>query len=62
LLLEMDDGARWTLSGSANLRTSRNAEAFTLCHEAAPDAPVHDFYAKWHDEVSAAHQVFKGQE
>jgi len=61
LLLEMDDGARWTLSGSANLRTSRNAEAFTLCHEAAPAAPVHDFYAQWFDEVSAAHAIAQAQ-
>ena len=58
LLLDMEDGQKWTLSGSPNLRTSRNAECFALCREAAKDAPVHDFHAAWFDEVVVAHEVF----
>jgi len=61
LLLDMADGRRWTLSGSANLRTSRNAEQFTLCQEAAPDAPAHDFFALWFDEVAHAHAIPQAQ-
>jgi hypothetical protein len=57
LLLDMGDGQRWTLSGSPNLRTSRNAECFALCREGATDAPVHDFHAAWIDEVMVAHEV-----
>ena len=57
LPLDMEDGQRWTLSGSPNLRTSRNAECFALCREAAGDAPVHDFHAAWLDETVTTHEV-----
>ena len=53
LLLDMEDGRRFTWEGSANLRTSRNAENFCL----SQDAAVHDFYAAWFDEVAVAHEV-----
>src|SRR5262249_5469072 len=53
LLLDMEDGRKHTLEGSANLRTSRNAEQFSLCQDAA----AHDFYAAWFDGVVTAHEV-----
>ena len=57
LLLDMADGRRWTWHGSANLRTSRNQEQFSLCQETAAEAPVHDFFARWFDEMVTAHAV-----
>jgi hypothetical protein len=53
LLLDMEDGRKYALEGSPNLRTSRNAEQFCLTQ----DALVHDHYAVWFDEVVTAHEV-----
>lgn len=48
-LLHMADGAKFTLHGSANLRSCRCTEQVSLCRCAA----THDFFAAWFDrEVS----------
>lgn len=47
-----NDGRRFTLSGSANLRTNSNAEQFCLVHGQA----VHDWHAAFVDELVSRHE------
>lgn len=53
VLLAMSDGSRYTMEGSANLRTSRNMEQFCLSRDAA----LHDFYATWFDDTVNGHEI-----
>jgi hypothetical protein len=46
------DGRRYSLEGSANLRTNSNFEQFALTHDAA----VHDWHAGWIDELVSRHE------
>ncbi len=46
------DGRRFSLEGSANLRTNSNREQFALTH----DATVHDWHAAWIDELVSRHE------
>jgi hypothetical protein len=45
--LALDDGRRYVIEGSANLRSCRNVEQFIM----AEDEQLHDFHAQWIDEV-----------
>lgn len=47
ILFAMDDGRRFVIESSANLRSCRNIEQFTLTH--ATD--LHDFHRTWLDHV-----------
>lgn len=51
--LALDDGRRYVIEGSANLRTSRNAEQFSMSR----DDGLHDFYASWFDGMVSAHEI-----
>jgi hypothetical protein len=53
VLMEMADGRKYVIEGSANLRTSRNEEQFCM----SQDAALHDFYAAWHDDTVNEHEV-----
>ncbi len=44
--------ARWTMEGSANLRTNSNREQFALFR----DAGLHDWHATWIDELVTRHE------
>lgn len=44
-----DDGRRFVVESSANLRTCRNLEQFTITH----DGPLFDFHRSWMEEVYA---------
>ena len=44
-----DDGRRFVVESSANLRTCRNLEQFTITH----DGPLFDFHRSWMEEVRA---------
>lgn len=44
-----DDGRRFVIESSANLRTCRNLEQFTITHDAA----LFDFHRSWMEEVYA---------
>jgi hypothetical protein len=46
------DGRRFSLEGSANLRTNSNREQFCLTNDAA----IHDWHATWIDELVTAHE------
>jgi hypothetical protein len=48
------DGRRYTLEGSANLRTNKNAEQFALTQDPA----LHDWYALWLDSQVTTHEVY----
>jgi hypothetical protein len=48
-LFDLDDGRQLTLEGSANLRSCRNVEQFTLTH----DADLYAFHRTWIDELIA---------
>jgi hypothetical protein len=52
ITLAMADGRRYVFEGSANLRTSRNAEQVAL----SCGADLHRFYDAWIDEVMTAHE------
>lgn len=56
ITLDMEDGRRFTLEGSANLRTNRSLEQFALIHH----AELHDHYATWLDGMIAKHEVREG--
>ncbi len=43
---------RWTMEGSANLRTNSNREQFALFR----DPELHDWHAAWIDELVSAHE------
>jgi len=45
-------GTRYTLEGSANLRTNSNREQFALFRDAA----LHDWHAGWIDELVSRHE------
>ncbi len=47
LLMELADGRHFVAEGSANLRSCKNIEQFTLTHDRA----VFDFHAGWIDQV-----------
>ena len=51
--LFMDDGRRYVLEGSANLRTNRNLEQFALTRDPA----LHGFYDEWIDSLVTQHEV-----
>jgi hypothetical protein len=51
--LALDDGRRYVLEGSANLRTNRNAEQFAL----ARDPGLHAFYDGWLDSMVTENEV-----
>jgi hypothetical protein len=44
--VEFSDGLKFVFEGSANLRTNKNLEQFTLTNDAA----LHDWHAAWMDE------------
>jgi hypothetical protein len=46
------DGRRFSLEGSANLRTNSNREQFALTHDEA----VHDWHARWIDDLVRQHE------
>jgi hypothetical protein len=46
------DGWRFSLEGSANLRTNSNREQFALTHDDA----IHDWHAGWIDALVSAHE------
>jgi hypothetical protein len=50
-MMEMADGRRYVMAGSANLRSSRNFEQVTLSLE----SKAHDFYAAWFDAEVTRH-------
>lgn len=50
--LHTNDGKRYSLEGSANLRTNSNREQFALTQDAA----IHDWHAQWIDEMVTAHE------
>jgi hypothetical protein len=52
------DGRKYSLEGSANLRTNSNREQFALTH----DATIHDWHAAWIDELVTAHEGEKAKE
>jgi hypothetical protein len=55
--LALADGRRFTLEGSANLRTNKNQEQFALTQDAA----LHDWYAAWIDLTVKTHEVRQGE-
>jgi hypothetical protein len=52
--LALKDGRRFTLEGSANLRTNSNIEQFCLTQS----VELHDWYAVWLSEMVTANEVF----
>ena len=50
--LACTDGRRFSLEGSANLRTNSNREQFALTQ----DATIHDWHAAWIDELVSRHE------
>ena len=55
LLMALDDGRRIVVESSANLRSCRNVEQFTISH----DAGLYDFHAAWIDAQVATPGVRK---
>lgn len=53
VLIELEDGRHYVLEGSANLRTSRNQEQFTI----SQDSELHAFYALWFDQMMTRHEI-----
>ena len=53
ITLHLEDGRKFTLEGSANLRTNRSIEQFTLIHHAG----LHDHYAAWIDDMVGKHRI-----
>jgi hypothetical protein len=51
--LALEDGRRYVLEGSANLRTNRNLEQFALTR----DPGLHRFYDEWLDSMVTAHEI-----
>ena len=51
--LALEDGRRFTLEGSANLRTNKNQEQFALTQ----GANLHSFYDAWVSEMVSKHEV-----
>jgi hypothetical protein len=51
--MALEDGRRYVLEGSANLRTNHNLEQFCL----ARDSPLHGFYDTWLAGMVTAHEV-----
>ena len=51
--MALDDGRRYVLEGSPNLRTNRNAEQFCLSR----DPLLHGWYDAWLAEVVSAHEI-----
>jgi hypothetical protein len=51
--LALDDGRRYVLEGSANLRTSRNMEQFALSRDPA----LFGFYDGWLSEMVTTHEI-----
>jgi hypothetical protein len=51
--LALDDGRRYVLEGSPNLRTNRNMEQFCL----TCDPELHGFYDAWLDDMVTTHEV-----
>jgi hypothetical protein len=51
--MALEDGRRYVLEGSANLRTNHNAEQFAL----ARDPDLHGFYDAWLAGMVSAHEV-----
>jgi hypothetical protein len=51
--LAIEDGRRYVLEGSANLRTNRNLEQFALSRD--PD--LHQHYDTWVSRMMAAHEI-----
>lgn len=49
--LDCADGRKFSIEGSANLRTNRNQEQFALFHDAA----LHDWHAQWIDLMVDRH-------
>lgn len=50
--LALEDGRKYLLEGSANLRTNKNQEQFALTWDAA----LHDWYAVWLDDMVSKHE------
>ena len=50
------DGRRYSLVGSANLRTNSNREQFCL----TDDAALHDWHAGWIDAMVSQHEGDEG--
>src|SRR5206468_6478537 len=53
ITLALEDGRRYVIEGSANLRTSRNMEQFAL----SQDAALHGFYDGWLSEMVTKHEI-----
>ena len=51
--LEMVDGRKFVLEGSANLRTNSNIEQFALTN----DAELHEWYATWIEEMVKKYEI-----
>lgn len=49
--LDCADGRKFSIEGSANLRTNRNQEQFALFHDAA----LHDWHSSWIDDMVEKH-------
>ncbi len=56
--LAFADGVRYSLEGSANLRTNSNQEQFCLIH----DAKLHDWHAQWIDAMVKKNEGDRGRE
>jgi hypothetical protein len=54
--LRLDDGRRYVLEGSPNLRTNHNLEQLCLTR----DAGLHGFYDGWLDSMVTAHEIRPG--
>jgi hypothetical protein len=52
ICLQTAAGERWTMEGSANLRTNSNREQIALYR----DAPLHDWHAAWIEAQVSAHE------
>jgi hypothetical protein len=55
--LALEDGRRFIMEGSANLRTNSNCEQFTLTNSPA----LHGFYELWLDEMVSKHEIVQGR-
>jgi len=51
--IALEDGRRFTLEGSANLRTNKNQEQFALTQ----DVMLHRWYAQWIEDMVIKHEV-----
>jgi hypothetical protein len=51
--MALDDGRRYVLEGSPNLRTNHNLEQFALTRDPA----LHGWYDAWLDEMVTRHEV-----